>query len=182
MAYKDEPKRLKVRQKAMAAVDNLVTAEDDRRRGRLLERAMECQALQIVCMGDARKHDVGDPRVDEVEVGEIFDGNRLESRIPGMVSFEVGSEHEVSQGVLVLVQHRPHLAHVCEAIVVLGTQCEFPQVTERRHTDSVKVPTTEKTSLAISKFAICDIYMSPKPRMRGWLLRTAWTISARISG
>lgn len=66
MAYEDEPKRLKVWQKAMAAINDLVTAEDDRRRGRLLERAVECQALQIVCMCDARKHDVGDPCVNEV--------------------------------------------------------------------------------------------------------------------
>lgn len=87
-------------------------------------------------------------------MGEVFDGNRLESRIPGMMSFEVGSEHEMSQGVLVLVQHCPHLAHVCEAIIVLGTQRKFLQVTERRHTDSVKVPTTEKTSLVTQKFVI----------------------------
>jgi hypothetical protein len=93
-------------------------------------------------VGDAGEDDVGDPCVNEVEMGEVFDGNRLESRIPGMMSFEVGSKDEMSQGVLVLVKHRSHLAHICEAIVVLRAQREFPQVAELRHADSVKVPAT----------------------------------------
>lgn len=103
---------------------------------------MEREALQVVRVRDARKDDVGHAGVDEVQVREVLDGHGLECRVPGMLALEVGAEDEVAEGVLVVVEHGPHLAHVGKAIVVFGAKGEFPQVTECRHTNSVEVPPT----------------------------------------
>jgi hypothetical protein len=68
-----------MRQERVDAIDHLVAPEHDRCRARLLKCAMQRKALQPVRMGDPREDDMGDPRIDKVEVREVFDCNGLES-------------------------------------------------------------------------------------------------------
>jgi hypothetical protein len=61
-----------------------------------------------------------------------------------VLALEVGAKCEVFQRVFILVEHRPHLAHVSESIVVLGSEGEFAQIAKGGHSDGVKVPSARK--------------------------------------
>ena len=65
-------------------------------------------------------------------MGEVANCCRLERVVPGVVPLEVRAEREVPERFLVVVQDCPHLTHVCEAIVVFGTENESTQSAERR--------------------------------------------------
>jgi len=114
----DEPESLQVWQECVFAVNNVIATEHHGRRTGILERPMERKTLQIVRVSNAGEHDMGDARVDEVEVGEVFDGYGLEGAVPGVVSLEVGAEDEVTQGGFVLVEDCAYFTHVGEAVVV----------------------------------------------------------------
>jgi hypothetical protein len=79
---------------------------------------MERKTLQIMRVGNAGQDDVGDASVDEIEVGEIFDGYGLECAVPGVVAFEVGTEDEVAQCVFVLIEDCADFTHVGKAVIV----------------------------------------------------------------
>lgn len=60
-----------------------------------------------------------------------------------MGTLEVRAKREVPQRRLILVEHKPHLTHVREAIVVLRTQDEAAEIVKRRYANCVKVPADE---------------------------------------
>ena len=66
----------------MPAINDMVAPENDRGRRRLFKCTMESKALKIVCVSNAREHDVGNSGVLQVEVGEIFYRYGLEGAIP----------------------------------------------------------------------------------------------------
>lgn len=140
MSDQDEPERLEMGQERMLPVDNMVAAKHHRRRRRVLKHAVQCQALQVVCMGDARDDDVRDARVDEVEVREVLDRDGLEGKVPRVLPLEVRAEDEVPQRLLIVVEHLAHLAHVRPAVVIFCAQCELAQVAELGNALGVEVP------------------------------------------
>ncbi len=89
---------------------------------------MQRQALQVVSMRDASEDGVRNAGVDEIQVGEVFDGDRLESGIPRMLALKVCAKNEVAERVLIFVQYCPHFAHVGEAIVILRAKSKLAEV------------------------------------------------------
>ena len=83
-------------------------------------------------MRDSAQDQVQDLCVHEVEVREVADRRALERAVPRVRALEVRAEREVPERFLVVVQDCPHLTHVCEAIVVFGTENESAQSAERR--------------------------------------------------
>lgn len=140
VADHDEAERLQMRQDGVPPLDDVVAPEHDARRARALERPVQGQRAQVLCVRDAREHEVRDARVHEVEVRELLDRRGLERRVPGVVAQEVRAEGEVHERALVLVEHGAHLVHVGKAVVVLGAQRKFAEITEARHAFGVKVP------------------------------------------
>lgn len=138
--HQQEPKRLQMRQKRMPPLKHMVAPKHHARAAGLLKRPVQRQALQVVRVGDPREHEVRYPRIDEVEVREVLDGDGLEGAVPGVRAREVRAEDQVPERVLVLVEHRPHLAHVREPVVVFGAQGEFAEVAEFGDPDGVEVP------------------------------------------
>ena len=104
---------------------------------------MQRETLQPVRMGNARKDNMRDPGVDEVEVREVLDRDGLESGVPGMMSLEIRPEDQVPEGMLVLVEDSTHFVHVGDPVVIFGAQGEFSEVAECGDADCIKVPASE---------------------------------------
>lgn len=122
--------RLEARQHGVRASDDVVAREHDARRGGLLERAVQRERAQRGRVRDAREHERRDARVDEVEVRQAPDGGGLEGEVPRVRALQVRAERQAPQRARVPVEHRAHLAHVCEAVVVFGPQAEGAEVAE----------------------------------------------------
>ena len=71
----------------------MVATKDDCSGRRLLQGAMESEAYEPLRVRDAGEHEVGDARVNEVEVGKVADGDGLERVVPGVMSRKVGSQN-----------------------------------------------------------------------------------------
>lgn len=64
VANHDEAELLQMGEERVDAIDNMIAPEHDARRAGLLERAVERQTLEPVCMGYPRKDDMRDAGVD----------------------------------------------------------------------------------------------------------------------
>ena len=84
-----------------------------------------------------------DARIDEIKVRQRADRRALERAVPRVVPCEVRAEREVRERALVLVEHRAHLAHVREPVVVLRAERELAQASEVGDADGVEVPPDE---------------------------------------
>ena len=137
-------------------------------------------------MGDAGEDNMGDPGVDEVEMREVLYRDGLKSRVPGVVSLEVGPKDEVPEGMLVLVEDGPHLTHVGDPVVVFGTQGEFSEVAKCGNADCVKVPATETGFILFLLEMLLwwrwSTYMEARLWIWEWVESNVCTISAPISG
>lgn len=142
MPHEDESERFEVGEEGVLPINNVIAGKHHRRRRGLFECPMERKALKTVCMRDSREHDVRYARVHQVEVGEILDGYGLERAVPGMRAGEVGTEYEMAEGVLVLIEDGADLSHVGPAIVVFRAQSELAKVAESGHAYCVKVPSS----------------------------------------
>jgi len=55
----------------MLILDDMIACEDDRRRIRLFECAVQSKTLEVMSMSDTSENKMRDASIDEVEVGEV---------------------------------------------------------------------------------------------------------------
>jgi hypothetical protein len=130
----------------MLILNDMIACEDDRRQVRLFKCAVQSKTLEGMSMSDTSENKMRDASIDEVEVGEDFDGRRLESQIPRVVAREVSTKNEVSQSVCVLVENGADFTHICETVIVFSAQCELAEIAKSGDANSVEVPTAEKSN------------------------------------
>ena len=58
-----------------------------------------------------------------------------------MIPLKPSAQCQMSKSVFVVVKHSPDFTHICNAIVIFGSQGEFTEVAELADPNGIEVPT-----------------------------------------
>jgi hypothetical protein len=73
----------------------------------------------------------------------MLDCWRAECRVPRMGARQVCNQRQMFERICVIVDHSANFVHICNTIVILGTEGKAFEGVECRDANCVKVPPTE---------------------------------------
>jgi len=160
----------------MWSVDKMIARKHSSSRGRIYKCPMQSQTLQVMGRSNTSEHEIRNTGVEEIEVGEILDGYRLECEVPIMV--------QTRTRCFKVRLFRSSTVHIS---TVSGTGRPYKLRVNLRSWSNAEIPLEERSFPLYSwskqgKEEECDTHMRPSPWRYLCVLRRASTISTCMSG